>query len=101
MTTSWPASAAAGSRQALSAVHSVVASTPGRATSTEQAPHSPSAHPSLAPVRPIERSQSSAFASGGAPASGRTDPFTVTSASVLITATVGLSTARPGATQRN
>ena len=48
VTTSWPSSDGDGTRQALIATHSVAAATPGRATRTEQAPHSPSAQPSLA-----------------------------------------------------
>ena len=83
MTTSWPASAAAGSRHALTAVHSVPAessgpaSAAGRASSTEQAPHSPSLQPSLAPVRPRPRNQARAEVYAGVPASGRSVPLTV------------------------
>jgi hypothetical protein len=52
VTSSWPSSAATGTRQEFSATHSDAVSIPGRATRIEQAPHSPSAQPSLAPVRP-------------------------------------------------
>src|SRR5699024_6013485 len=53
-----PAMFHAGIRQAFTAVHSVAELTPGSATRTAHAPHSPSAQPSLAPVRPSCRSQS-------------------------------------------
>ncbi len=51
-------------------------SMPGRATITEHAPHSPSAHPSLAPVRPRSRSQSSTVVWTGRRRSGSSSPFT-------------------------
>src|SRR5699024_3003324 len=78
VTTSPPAIAHAGTRQAFSGVHSVAASMPGRATSTAQAPHSPSAHPSLAPVRPRPRSQSSRDTYGATSAREREAPLTMT-----------------------
>src|SRR3954451_2860229 len=82
VTISWPSSAAAGTRQELIAVHSVAAdpSGAGRATMTEQAPHSPSAQPSLAPVRPQPRRKSSALVCSGTPSSARGSPFTTTPA---------------------
>src|SRR5699024_221388 len=51
---------------------------PDRATSTAQAPHSPSAHPSLAPVRPRPRNQSSKDRYGATSARERGAPLTET-----------------------
>ena len=78
MTTSCPSRLAAGTRHELIAVHSVasVPSAAGRATSTEHAPHSPSAQPSLAPVSPQARRKSSALVCRGTPSSGRCSPLT-------------------------
>jgi hypothetical protein len=69
VTTSWPSSPAAGARQALMATHSVGPATPGRATKIEQAPHSPSAQPSLQPANPRLRRNSSADVWVGTPES--------------------------------
>ena len=62
------------------ATHSVASavSSAGRATSTEQAPHSPSAQPSLHPVNPRSRNQSSAVVCVGTPSSEALCPLTVT-----------------------
>ncbi len=84
VTTSCPSSAAAGTRQALIAVHWVRVRRPsGRATRTEQAPHSPSAQPSFAPVRPRRRRKSSAVVLVGTPDSARGSPLTVIRGSVI------------------
>src|SRR3954463_12199466 len=72
-------------RQALRAVHSVGVPRPGRATRIEQAPHSPSAQPSLHPVRPHVRSQSRAVVSGSTPVRGMTSPFTVMAGASMTT----------------
>ena len=78
MTSSWPSSASTGTRHAFSAVQRVRPSPSGRATITEQAPHSPSAQPSLAPVNPWSRSQSSAVTYGSISTTGRCSPLTIT-----------------------
>ena len=76
VTTSWPSSAAAGTRQALIAVQVLRSpSASGLSTTTAQAPHSPSAQPSLVPVRPPPRSQSSRVTSP--PTSPRAAELTV------------------------
>src|SRR5215208_6055243 len=67
-----------GTRQALTATHSVGVVRPGRATRTEQAPHSPSAQPSLHPVRPHSRRKSSAVMWSGTSAIDVPRPLTVT-----------------------
>src|SRR5699024_3003368 len=75
--TSWPSSAAAGMRQELTDVQRVVPSASGRATMIAHAPHSPSAQPSLAAVRPWSRKKSRAFWCGG-PSKLRVCPLTET-----------------------
>src|SRR5699024_8641449 len=77
--TSWPSSAAAGSRQELIEVQRVPPSASGRAIMIAQAPHSPSAQPSLAAVRPWPRRKSRAFMYVG-PSNSRVSPLTETSA---------------------
>ena len=79
VTTSWPAREPAGSRHELTAAQRVPPAPSDRATMTAQAPHSPSAQPSLAPVSPRPRSQSRALVHGSAPERPRTSPLTVTS----------------------
>src|SRR5699024_2088389 len=63
--TSWPSSAAAGSRHEFIDVQRVLPSVSGRATVIAHAPHSPSAQPSLAAVRPWSRKNFMAFWCGG------------------------------------
>ena len=53
-------------------------------TCTEQAPHSPSAQPSLAPVSPEARRKSSSEVWTGTPSSGRDPPFTDTAGAPVI-----------------
>src|SRR5699024_5726514 len=77
--TSWPSSAAAGSRQELIEVQRVPPSASGRAIMIAQAPHSPSAQPCLAAVRPWPRRKSRAFMYVG-PSNSRVSPLTETSA---------------------
>src|SRR6201992_3462172 len=81
--TSWPSRVAAGIRQALIATHSVGAATPGRAIRTEQAPHSPSAQPSLQPVKPCSRRKSSAVVHTGTSPRGVFRPLILTSAATI------------------
>ena len=78
------------------ATHSVAsaASSAGRATSTEQAPHSPSAQPSLHPVSPRSRNQSSAVVCVGTPSSEALCPLTVIPGAT-ITSSCPPSTGRP------
>src|SRR5690625_2093679 len=75
--TSWTSSAAAGSRHEFIDVQRVVPSVSGRATIIAQAPHSPSAQPALASVRPWSRKNSRAFWCGG-PSKLRVCPLTET-----------------------
>jgi hypothetical protein len=62
------------------ATHSVASavSRSGGATSTAHEPHSPSAQPSLHPVNPRSRNQSSAVVCVGTPSSEALCPLTVT-----------------------
>ncbi len=85
MITSWPSRLAAGIKQALIDTHSVVSSPVvlGLATRIAQAPHSPSAQPSLAPVNPSPRIQSSAVVFGGIVPNGTVRPFTLASAAMV------------------
>ena len=78
VTISWPSSAATGTRQAFTAVHAVPPSSAGVARSMAQAPHSPSAQPSLLPVSPFSRSHSRAVVCAVAFRNGRRCPLTVT-----------------------
>src|SRR4051794_29584023 len=74
---SWPSKARAAGRQAFTDVHRLRPDPSGRATSTAQAPHSPSAQPSLAPISPSALSQSSNRVCGLTPSQPRTWPLTV------------------------
>ena len=83
VTTSCWSNPAAGTRQALSATQHVRPWPSSRATSTAQAPHSPSAHPSLQPVSPLPRSHSSKVTCPPTSPSSRARPLTTTRASVV------------------
>ncbi len=64
MSTSWPANSAAGTRHESTAVQRLPPAASGVATSTVQAPHSPSPHASRTPVQPSERKQLSRLVRG-------------------------------------
>src|SRR4029453_15975932 len=72
-------------RQALMQTHSVGLSPVvlGRATRIAHAPHSPSAQPSLAPVKPRSRIQSSAEVYGGRLPKATVRPLTVASGVII------------------
>src|SRR4030095_11130930 len=90
VTISWPSSEAIGTRQALIATHSVEVLRPGRAIRTEQAPHSPSAQPSLQPVSPHPRRKSSAVVWSGTSVIDALCPLIVT-----LPATISHAPVRP------
>src|SRR5690625_1903401 len=78
--TSWSASAAAGSRHELIAVQRVPPLPSGRETMTAQAPHSPSAQPSLTLVRPLLRRKFSAVVWAPASLTSSSVPLTLIAA---------------------
>src|SRR5581483_3630243 len=75
VTTVRPASASSGSRQAFTACSRAPPAAPGASSATAQAPHSPSAHPSLLPVSPRARSQPSNVVCGSTSPTATVSPL--------------------------
>ena len=84
VTNSRPCTSASGVRQLLKDRQAGLPSASASIIATEQAPQSPSAHPSLEPVRPDARSQSSSGVLGSTPVRRMVSPLSLNSRALFM-----------------